>query len=459
MSEGKETRCYFMSGVEDIPSPPEVRVPPELVALVPLSPGVVGNLSRPGYSAYEFAKDIWATMWQPPAKPRRLRSVLRDMRSIALSSSRPLSEQETLAKAVASTGKFLRRFRRSQLRSLCLDAARNDPVAATNLFLHLLYTRFIDNKVRAGYRGGEHALAISMALDSIAEDMNRLDGSLVQAALLAARKKEGEEGDGQSSGGGYGHELSNLVETVVNVSRILRFIRPIYKPYEKRSEEEREEVLWPGDVDVVPLKSWSARNIVHVITRHMALDEDEFLHRMSSRALMQRSYFESKEGPPKKIAMLIDSSSSMTDPLVSSFCTRQEFAIASAIALLDSCLKGSHKVILRFFDAKVTPPVEGTPEQVKAQLLTKAFIGSDTRIEDALMAVDVNDEPDEIILITDGQDENVGYAPKAKLSTYLCWRKDDRLKKEVADTLDFLTKVSRQLMFAEDIITEQIAGG
>lgn len=209
-------------------------------------------------------------------------------------------------------------------------------------------------------------------------------------------------GGGPGMGAGNAHLNLEFLKWAAALSEALKALHLRYKPAEVRNADLRA-VDYPADeMELRPVRGMHERPAIH----ELALDEDAFAMRAASGIL---STFQHYEDVPrsKRFGMLLDISGSMKGaPFI--------YAAASAIALTRNALKGRHEVVLRLFDAQPYPSLRGQPDRVAAYLMLMPFSGGGTDIGAAIAKMARDDDPDEIVVISDGDDHKAIKKPTRK---------------------------------------------
>jgi len=215
----------------------------------------------------------------------------------------------------------------------------------------------------------------------------------------------GKSMSGAGPNAGAAHLDLQFLKLVDTIAKLMREVHLKYKPIEVRTKD-LEPVDYPADdVDV--------RNIENPMEfpmpSELALPDEIFDMKQSLRSLMTYQHYEEKP-KSKRFSLLVDVSGSMFMNDRAPFL----YAMASAVALVHNTLRGRHEIVLRTFDGAAHPPVRGTPEQVAAYLFTCPASGGGTDIGAAIGTASKHDDPDEIVVISDGDDNKQFPKPKRK---------------------------------------------
>lgn len=341
-----------------------------------------------GYTTGHLISDL-ISMFEKKSAEGRLHQIVESWQKNALSNnSNPLTAKHM----AVDYFKFFRRFPRTQLFHDILKYCGNDPISATEVFLSIL-ARQIE------MQGRNTAGAIS-ALSTLA-NVNR---GGINIPFLPPQQG--------STKAGIGHP--GLIAKMFHISELLKKLKIEYI-FASKMSYEKKEVFYPDEeIEYSPMRSFSEIN--KITPPQYSLPDEIFYTKLIKKELLVTRYYE-RVHKPKTFSMLIDVSGSMEEKLKSGY-SKAEYAIASAIALLQNALKGANKVIIRFFDENPYEPIVGTPKEIIQKLLECPFSGGGTSIDNALKEAD-KDNADEIILITDGEDD-VTFTPKSPLTVYRC---------------------------------------
>lgn len=300
----------------------------------------------------------------------------------------------------------------------------DDPHAATSLLMaamSLLKEKF-----------GTAGLRADWALKYILEMVNSLSDL--------------PDDDGDSWFNQSGDVPLDLMAVALSIGPLIEKLKLQYEPYADRKEYVLEESLTESDeVDIVNLRGFTSRSFSRMTTSELLYDEEYSMMRIGTRQALQRVPMDRVLVPKKgaNVKMLIDASGSMFDryhdKTLDLRYTLWEFAVASAIALLDrGVLHGSNVVELIMFDQQPHPLGRMSPKKAIQALLTGPNCsGGGTSIRtvlkyaDAIVSEELNNE---IILITDGEDAvNDGDKPSQYLTTYFCGRGGNTKLEEISD--------------------------
>lgn len=366
-------------------TPVELDVPPQVKAMIP----------RPyGYGTEEFTADVVNAFSPAPGERKEFRDVAYSWERASILNSRD-PEMLGLWKAkdlAAQYSKTMSRLSHSPIRQELLDACEGDAERAAEAFFQIMAGQQQHQPQR-----GQGTQVMDKIIDNEGGNLKLPFGAL-----------------GPQGGSGT---TAQLIAKAYRIGELLKTLRLQYKPYSNRMTG-KEEVDFPVDIDIEPLRDWSLRNLSRLCLSGLMQDDDQFYLNLAERKLLQVTYQQPIPGPPKMFVMLLDVSGSMAEEIHGTGFQRAEYAHASAVALLEQALSGGHEVKLMRFSYDAYPPISGTPAQIVRELLDAKADDGGTSITNALKAADTHN-PDEIILITDGED-NVEYTPKAPLTTYLC---------------------------------------
>lgn len=204
------------------------------------------------------------------------------------------------------------------------------------------------------------------------------------------------------AGAGKAHLTLDFLNMVDQVTKMLREVHLRYKPVEVRNKESKPVTYPADDMEVRAIRDMSEKPLAS----ELALPDEIFDMKALAQTLATFQHFE--EVPKsKRFSMLVDVSGSMGgSPYL--------YAVTTAVALVQNTLRGRHEVILRTFDDQSHAPIKGTPDQVAAYLFTCPFSGGGTNIGAAVATAVRQDDPDEIIVISDGDDSKAIPKPKRK---------------------------------------------
>lgn len=235
-------------------------------------------------------------------------------------------------------------------------------------------------------------------------------------------------GAGGAPGMGAGNAHLNLefLKWATALAEALKALHLRYKPAEVRNADLRP-VEYPADeMELRPVRGMHERPAIH----ELALDADAFAMRAAAGML---STFQHYEDVPhsKRFGMLLDVSGSMSGaPFI--------YAAASAIMLTRHALKGRHEVVLRLFDAQPYPSLKGQPDRIAAYLMLMPFSSGGTDIGAAVAKMGRDDDPDEIIVISDGDDHKAIKKPVRKDGREVPVHVIFTLRQAYRDTDDYL---------------------
>lgn len=352
-------------------------------------PEGVHSILPPGYSPGAFARDVVALFETPQPARVSIPELARTWESEAIRNGRTPITARALA---ADWGKFFNRFPKTNLFKHIQAHTGGDPVASAQIF-----TAIMDTGTKGGIR-------------------DPFPGIIARADQGIPFLVPGRGGKRPKDVEGHGMVHASLIARAWHIQPLVDTLNLQYETYSKRSEA-CTEVPWPDDVDVVSLRSHGVSDITRIIATDLMRPDDEFFPALARRELRQAVYREVQPAPPRKFGMLIDVSGSMGADLKDGEYTRADYAIASAICLLQNALAGGNEVVLRLFDGAPHEPMRGTPEEISRQLLNCPFSGGGTCIDRAVKAIEA-DGVEESILITDGDDDSK-YRPKIPLTVYL----------------------------------------
>lgn len=305
--------------------------------------------------------------------------------------------------------KFFARFPRTPLFAEILEHCGGDPAAAARALLEM-----ISAEIRPGGGRERGPAALGRVLDQ------------ARKGLRIPFMPPGSAGHSAGSG------TLPLTRRTWNIAKLVERLKLDYEQYSRPQRVKYREVPYPDDLDVVSLRSLTASDLVRITTQDLLLTDADFYPRLARRELRQVIYQEPEPIPPRRFEMLIDVSQSMEQRC--GHYQRCEFAVASAICLLSSALRGGNEVVLRTFDGSPHDAISGTPAEIVRHLLEMPFSGGGTSINRALERAD-KDQCEEIILITDGED-SVSYSPQTPLLSYLCGGDNDGLRKRSRKAYD-----------------------
>ncbi len=346
----------------------------------------ISNLSDelnlpPWYDFNQFKNDILAMFLNKPKKLGR--------RNIATIHQNQDLREKFLIEEWARIQRFYVTFPKTTLFREILKHFR--PFDAARWFINLLVAK---SENITGDRYDKASTADTMSL-LLAEGKN---GDIDIPFLKAGS----EAGDGHYS-------IRKLKQSL----KILQILKQLMIKYRGASytHVEKIETPLPAD-DLEPIRIRSFLEVVHAFTTEFSLQEELFDYRLATKQVLRPQWLQRKTHP-KKYIMLLDVSGSMDDN------DKYLYAIASAIALIKNAQKSNvNKAVIIPFDDDVHQSIDGDAKQCITELLQTPFSGGGTDIDNALEYAD-NLEPDEIILITDGEDD-VTYKPNAKLYTIFC---------------------------------------
>jgi hypothetical protein len=252
------------------------------------------------------------------------------------------------------------------------------------------------------------------------EDEQEGEGALERMGLEG---EDGWDGTGPENGDQYGHPGVKLGQNPTTAGAMgagnahlnLEFLRRMSKVVEAMKELHiRYSPAEARNVDLIPVQHAADDIEIRQIQdfREMptpfdlALPEEIFDMRAATRTLTTYQHFE--EVPrSKRFGMLIDVSGSMSGAPFT-------YAVASAVALMHNAIRGRNEVVLRLFDAQPYPALRGQPDKVAAYLMLMPFSNGGTDIGAAVAKMARDDDPDEIIVISDGDDHKAIKKPTRK---------------------------------------------
>ena len=286
-------------------------------------------------------------------------------------------------------------FPHTKLYGEIMDVSDNDPYEAANLFLTLLLAHVTGEERWKGK--GKFGKLLKFVLS---QGNNGLPIPFMPGGKQA----------------GKGHHSIKWLKRAIQIQQLLPKLKLRFQHAASR-HVDKIPVYMPED-DVEPRPIQRLGEVHKVIPADLALPDLLFYQKLVNHQLriLQHYKYHHKS---KKFVMLLDVSGSMEDKIGG--YPKYIVAIASAIALWQNCLKGGNEVVIIPFDSKPHNPIP--PED----LVKTPFSGGGTSIDTALERAD-EEKPDEIILVTDGED-SVYYKPKAPLFTIFCGGDNEGLRK------------------------------
>jgi hypothetical protein len=352
-----------------------------------------------GYTPGHLAADLTATFETPIPPRRHLKCIAQSWEASALydhpGSCSPLQARS----AAASYSSFFARFPRTILHRDLLELAGEDPAQAAQSLLEI-----IDAEIDSDTSGvaGADIRGLARALDQ---------------ARNGLRVPFSPPGYGRSEAGNISPAA---IKRLWNIQGLLERLKLQYKPYKKRAVRN-QEVPYPDDLNIIGLRSFGANDLMRITTNDLLLPEGVFYQRLAMRDLRQVVYQESIPEPPRRFSMLLDSSGSMKDKIDGEQFSRADYAVASAIVLLQSALANGNEVILRTFDSRPSSEMIGSPQDLSVRLIECPFSGGGTSIRTALEAAE-GDNSEEIIMVTDGDDDDI---PEDLMTPLVVYQVDD----------------------------------
>lgn len=194
---------------------------------------------------------------------------------------------------------------------------------------------------------------------------------------------------------GKGSMTLKKMERAMEIHEALMNVSLKYK-YASVKIQEKEEIIHP-EQDIEPRR---VRSISEMPTlQELALPDDRFYSKYATKELQTLQHYRLKD-KRKTFQMLIDVSGSMEG-------SREIYAVASAISLLQNSIKGNNICHINFFDGRVHTKTitaedkEGLKRAIK-ELSDVPFSGGGTSIDEAIKYANEKGM-EETILITDGQ--------------------------------------------------------
>jgi Mg-chelatase subunit ChlD len=234
---------------------------------------------------------------------------------------------------------------------------------------------------------------------------------LLEAMKATALVVEVETGAGTKEGS---VQFATSAEEAERVASLLQRLRVEYQRFSTTNSQQKVvETSEPDDIDIVGMRSYA--ELPRALPTDWYGPREIVALRLATRDFRVRRYVTSEPTPPKHVVMLLDLSASM-------YARRGgysalEYAKASALALLEAVEKSGVRVKVVPFTTTAATPFEPMNGSVSATILAaRPEHGAGTSIDTALKAVETYN-PDEIILITDG-DDRVTYKPSCRLTTY-----------------------------------------
>lgn len=388
-------------------------------------PREIAKALPPMYEQEAFSSDLVSVFNDPVPQMFRIRNIQKrwakeNINNYSMYPSLYFSEEQ-IRQEIANYYRFFRRFARSGLRKDILEIARGNPRRAASYLMEIL-----ENEINS---------------------TEQRDGKGKKSTSLTALKMVQEHGktlgipfSNKNNKNTPSSETRKLMKRAYNIHEIMEKINIRYDSYAQKSYEKKECQI-PEDIEIERMRSYSASEIARIpITEYLA---EDFYEKFARRELKRITYMENIQRS-RKIVMLIDVSGSMETNVGNLKFLREEFAISSAILLLQNCLKGGHNVHLVRFDRQPLPEIEGTPDEIIRTLMECKFTGGGTSIDNAIEKAN-SFSPDEIILITDGNDV-IRKTPNAPMTTYICEGK------EGYDQGSKIRKISKQIFFSEDLL-------
>jgi len=214
-------------------------------------------------------------------------------------------------------------------------------------------------------------------------------------------------------GGGVGKGRHLSIKYLKKALKVQKALSKLMLKYRGASEisVSKIETLEPCD-DTEPRQICSLSELPTVLPSELALPDSIFFLKAVKKELHRLQHYQYQKHP-RKYVMLLDVSGSMSDN------EKYIFATASAIALIKNAIaSGINEAIIVPFDDDVHDHIAGNAHNCISKLMDIPFSGGGTNIDKAIQHAD-NLDCDEIIIITDGEDE-VSYIPQHKLYTVFC---------------------------------------
>jgi len=338
------------------------------------------------YDGEEFKNDILA-MFQ--GRPRRVVGTLRRIREKEGFDRTTFSVEEWTA-----IRRFYSEFPRTSLYREILD--HFSPYDAARWFISLLTA-----KAELAGGGRDTPTGLADALSLLAKEASGLFIPFLVGGKAA----------------GKGHYSIKYLKKTLAIQEALKKLVVKYKGASEVSSEKVETFEPSSDLEPTPITSIC--DVTHIFPSQFCLPDELFDYKLVGRQLLKPQWFEVRKHP-RKYVMLLDVSGSMKGE-------KAIYAAASAIALIQNAMRsGVNKAVVVPFDEAPHKPIEGKGEACIRKLLDLPFSGGGTDIDRALEFAD-SLHPDEIILITDGEDR-VSYRPSAKLYTVFCGGGNEALR-------------------------------
>lgn len=195
-----------------------------------------------------------------------------------------------------------------------------------------------------------------------------------------------------------GYNITRKMDRFVRVSELIDKLMIDYS-FASKHCPDTIEVKQP-DEDISIRSNNSLTEISKLSLSELLKDEDIPMKAIQGK--LQINVHMAPDSPPRHFIMLIDQSGSMDIRFAEDY-TRFDYALASAVCLIKNALKGSNRAKIGFFDFAVNPVMEGGDPNVVNNLMAYSVGGGGTSIQTALLWAK-EQKPDEIILITDGED-------------------------------------------------------
>lgn len=209
-------------------------------------------------------------------------------------------------------------------------------------------------------------------------------------------------GGAPGMGAGNAHLNLDFLRRMSQVVEAMKELHIRYSPAEARNVDLIPVQHAADDIEIRQIQDFREMPTPF----DLALPEEIFDMRAATRTLTTYQHFE--EVPrSKRFGMLIDVSGSMGGAPFT-------YAVASAVALMHNAIRGRNEVVLRLFDAQPYPALRGQPDKVAAYLMLMPFSNGGTDIGAAVAKMARDDDPDEIIVISDGDDHKAIKKPTRK---------------------------------------------
>ena len=255
---------------------------------------------------------------------------------------------------------------------------------------------------RTHLEGFDYDAYLADVLRKILEDANNPYSQMCQ--MMGRGPKPGEA-----------HKHIYYLQKAQELEELIRKLMMKYEPM-SRVDIKIKESHEPAD-DTRPQQIKHYTDLPHVFPSQLGLPDEIFWLRVAFKDLdkLQHLIVEKK---PRKFVMLLDTSGSMDGG-------RELYATASTIALLKQTARSGNinKAIVIPFDSQPHKPFEGSVDEVIDKLMETPFSGGGTKIDKALRKAEEDYDPDEIVIVTDGEDQ-VSYKPKALVHTVFVGQKD-----------------------------------